>query len=414
MRNRVRGEDGSIFLGFVSRIEGNIYLVPALAVISMFAAFGLVPSSTRAQELLVLSAHEMCADAEAIVSGERVGVNEVRVHRWILKPSDAATDGRNIMIAGLEKHHRMVGARNPPAGQDRPAGRLTSQRLLCFLERKGNDWRVMAAAPEGSSGLVWIEEGRCYRYEQRGGPDSCVLLPSLDYRTEGELLAAVEEGLADRSEWEAVREIAHPEEQAIVLCSYLLERTSPEGRHGTYRKRIRRVLPKLGKQAVKELLVLLREAAPGDNLNDAVLVLHDLGPSAVVAVPELVTLLERPGAADPQPIIEALGRIGDATVAPRLLPFLTNELRIRAAVAGAMARFAYQDAAPLIIKALPGIAALPGAREREDAYHVYIMLQALHELKAGEVSLLTQDYLKAPAMQPLRNLLEPFLEHPNP
>ena len=255
----------------------------------------------------------------------------------------------------------------------------------------------MAATGQGSSGLVWIEEGKCYRYEQWQNPGPYVLLLSREHGTEEALRAAVRKGLADRGVWERVQEIAHPQEQAIVLCSYLLERTSPEGGHRTYRSRVRRVLPTLGEQAVAELVVLLQNAIPGDRLDEAVLILNDLGPAAKAAVPHLVPLLRQPSYVHPARVIGALGRIGDATVAQRLLPYLDLELRVRAEVAGAMARFSYQDSVPLITKALPEAM---GVKD-EDAYHVYAMLRALHELGAEETSRLVRAYLEVPAMRHL-------------
>jgi len=210
--------------------------------------------------------------------------------------------------------------------------------------------------------------------------------------------------------WERARIIPHPQEKAIVLCSYLLKRTSPEGQHRTYRSRVRRVLPGLGEQAVAELVLLLENAIPGDRLDDAVLILYDLGSAAKPAVPHLAALLQEPGYVHPVRVIEALGRIGDATVAQRLLPYLDHELRVRAEVAVAMARFAYQDSVPLIVKALPEAKAL----EEGDAYHVYAMLRALHELGCEDLARLSKAYLEVPAMRHVRNLLEPFLREQNP
>ncbi len=70
-----------------------------------------------------------------------------------------------------------------------------------------------------------------------------------------------------------------------------------------------------------------------------------------------------------------------------------------------MARFAYQDSIPVIIRSLPAVRVL----QAEDAYHVYAILQALHELGAEETPRLTRTYLEAPAMRHLDNLMEPFL-----
>ena len=377
-----------------------VRILPCL-LLSVFPAWG--------KPLPTWSPHEMCAEADAIVLGDRVGATRVAVREWILPPADGRRGGSFIDIVGLDKHERLIGPPPDGAGREQEK-RLKSQRLLCFLEEKGGGWRAMAAAGQGSPGLVWIEQGRCYRYEQGQNPGPYVLLPSREHQTEEELRAAVGRGLAHREVWERAQKIPHPQEKAIVLCSYLLERTSPEGRHRTYRSRVRRVLPSLGEQAVAELVVLLRNTVPGDRLDDAVLILNDLGPAARAAVPHLIGLLRHPGYVHPARVIEALGRIGDATVAQRLLPYLDHEIRVRAEVAGAMARFAYQDSVPLIVKALPEAKAL----EEGDAYHVYAMLRALHELGCEDLSRLTKAYLEVPAMRHVRNLLEPFLQEQNP
>ena len=380
--------------------------IPPRCLIHMFRTLGLWITAlltVAAERLPTWSPHTMCAEADAIVAGERVGANRVVVHDWILPPPEGHEAGSIVTIIGLEKHARVIGSREPGEGQGRR--RLTSQRMLCFLEAKGDGWRPIAAAEAGSSGLVWLEEGRCYRYEQLQNPGPYCLLPAQDHRTEKGLRAAVSQGLADREHWARAQAITHPEEQAIVLCSYLLERTSPERGRSTYRSRVRQILPKLGGLAVAELVLVLRNAMPGDKLDEAVLILNDLGPAARPAVPDLVALLKRPGLAHPARVIETLGRIGDASVAHQLLPFLNDELRVRAAVAGAMARFAYQDSIPVIIRSLPAVRVL----QAEDAYHVYAILQALHELGAEETPRLTRTYLEAPAMRHLDNLMEPFL-----
>ena len=369
----------------------------------------LSPFPVWGEPLPTWSPHRMCAEANAIVVGDRVGANRVTVREWILTPADGRREKSSLNIVGLDKHDRVIGPR--PDGANREQGRrLKSQRLICFLEEKGDGWRAVGATGQGSSGLLWIEEGKCYRYEQWQNPGPYILLLSREYGTEEALRAAVRKGLVDRGIWERAQEIAHPQEQAIVLCSYLLERTSPEGRHRTYRSRVRRVLPTLGEQAVAELVVLLQNAIPGDRLDEAVLILNDLGPAAKAAVPHLVTLLRQPSYVHPARVIGALGRIGDATVAQRILPYLDSELLVRAEVAGAMARFSYQDSVPRIVKALPEARAL----EEGDAYHVYAMLRALHELGCEELSRLTRAYLEVPAMRHVRNLLDPFLQEQDP
>ena len=272
----------------------------------------------------------------------------------------------------------------------------------------------MAQGETGSSGLIWVEGGRCYRYKQTENIDepghlAYSLVESISSRTEGELLEEIRQGLADRRKWGRVLAIENPEEQAIVLCSYLLHRTSPEGEHGTYRKRVRTLLPGLGQHAVSELTMLLRDAKAGDRLEEAVLVLKDIGPPARSAAEEIVGLLQKPGAVDAAIAIEALGRIGDSAVAPRLLPFLMGPLRVKSEVAGAMARFAYEDSVPLIEKALPD----PEDVNAEEAHHIYAILRALHELGSEATPQLARDYLGVPEMRHMHNLLEPFLEAPD-
>lgn len=373
--------------------------------LSLLGAIAFTPSLLQGEELPVWPAHWMCGEAEAIMLGERVGANRVKVLEWLLPPTDGEGQSMEIDLLGLDQHRRMVRTgrhQAPVKGSGRKA--LKSQRLLCFLDRKGGGWYSLAAVGAGSSGLVWIEEGRCYRYEQAMNPGPLELVAYRACATEEDLRAEIRLGLADRQEWSEAQTIVHPQEQAIVLAAYLLARTSPEGDHATYRQRVRQVLPKLGHHAVEEILELLCSAQPDDRLGEAVLILHDMGPAARRAVPHLVALLEKPEQVHPIRIIEALGRIGDASVAPQLLPFLKNgALQIRAEVATAMASFRYQDSAPMIAEALPG------KFGQADAYHVYAILLALTELDPGRGSEATRRYLNNPAMEPVKNLLEPLL-----
>lgn len=367
---------------------------------------GAMPAD--AEELPVWPAHWMCAEADAIVLGVRVAANRVKVSEWIMKPAEESP-AESIEILGLEKHDRMV--RIPGAPQQEGNGKvLKSHRLICFLEDKGGRWRSLGTYGTGSSGLVWIEEEKCYRYEQWMNPGPFALVPYREFETAKKLRAHIQSGLADRAAWAEAQEIVHPQEKAIVLVSYLLARTSPEGKNRTYRSRVRQVLPKLGRHAVEELIVLLEGAQEGDQLGDAVLVLYDLGPSAQPAVSQLVTLLEKPELVHPIRVIEALGRIGDASVAHQLLPYLKrDELAIRAEVSSTMARFRYQDAAPLIAAALPH----PDKVKSVDAYSVYTMLGALYELGPEHTQKLVKPYLQIEAMRHVQNLLEPFLDPPD-
>jgi HEAT repeat protein len=116
-------------------------------------------------------------------------------------------------------------------------------------------------------------------------------------------------------------------------------------------------------------------------------------------------LLKQPGQVHPVRVLGALGRIGDASVAPQVLPFLGNkELEVRAEAAKTLASFRYQDAAPAIAGALPKVVPEGGV------YHVYAMLAALKELDSRRAGELTRKYIDQPAMKHFRNLLEPLLQ----
>ena len=378
--------------------------------LAILALMGLASLLLYAERPPSRSPHEMCAEADAIVAGERVGASSVMVRQWLRAPPDLENRSSLIAIPGLEKNQRVV-VQPGTKREGSTTRRLKSQRLLCFLVKKQDQWQVLAQKEAGSLGMVWIEDGQCYQYEEienndGAGSPGYRLGVSRFCKTEEELLTQVRQGLEDHRNWERALAIENAEEQAIVLCSYLLRRTSPEGAYETYRKRVRALLPKLGEHAAAELMILLRSAKAGDRLDEAILVLKDLGPLARPAAGDIVRLLEEPGRVDSGIAIEALARIGDTTVAHRILPFLQDTLYVRAVVAGAMASFGYQDSIPLIEKALPNA----GTVKATDAHHIYAMLQALHELGSEETPRFTEDYLEAPAMRHLHDLLEPFLD----
>lgn len=362
----------------------------ALWIASFAGHAELVPTST---------VHEMCADARAIVVGERIGASQIRVQEWLLEPEEAKWKKDVLEIVTLGDHSRTI------ARLAGPKRSLKTRRFVCFLVRKGVAWYPMQVVGTGSSGMVWIEDKKCYRYRQELSPGPLRLLPDEEQTTEVDLRKEIAKGLVDRRAWKRLQQIAHPEEKAIVLVSYLLPRTSPEGPRGTYKSRVRRVLPKLGEDAVSELGHLLRGARPDDDLNQTILVLYDLGKHAQPLVPLIVPLLKQPKQAHPVRILEALGRIGDTRVAHDIIPFLSHaDLPVKTEAAKALAAFRYRDAA----EAIAG--AIPGKVEEGDAYFVYAMLRALHELAPPQASQLTRRYLNQPAMKHVRNLLEPFLK----
>lgn len=346
--------------------------------------------------------HWMCGEADGIVVGERIGANRVKVVEWLLPPADGETPQQEIELAGLDEHSRVVET-STLVSAGKPEGRgmsLKTRRLVCFLERKGVAWYSFSAVGAGSSGLVWIENGKCFRYLQVENPGPLDLAPDTTCQSETDLRKEIAEGLADRRAWDEALRVANPEEKAIILVSYLLPRTSPEGDHKTYLRRVRQVLPQLGRTALRELMELLRDALPEDDLDEAVRLLYDLGPEARPAVPLLLPLLKEPGQVHPERVLEALGRIGDSTVAHQILPFLRHDqLPVRAEASKALAQFGYQDAAEEIALAVP-------AQITEDeAYHLYAMLSALKELDPARAAPLADKFIDQPAMKHMRDLM---------
>ena len=369
-------------------------------------AVAAVAGTGCGEELPVWPVHWMCAEAEGIVIGERIGATEVRVENWVLRPGGHLPDvGESMEIASLDDHSRVVQGALLGIGDGKDARILSTQRLVCFLERKGVAWYPLGTVGDGSSGLVWIEKGTCFRYQQPINPGGYVLSRDPSCPSEAGLLEEIAKGMIDRRNWEAALQIRHPQEKAVFLASYLLQRTSPEGDRATYYHKVRQVLPELGIAAVQELMELLRCAQPDDQLDQAVLILNDIGPEAKQAVPLLLPLLDRPGSAHPVTVLEALGRIGDVNVAPRILRFLDHaELPVRAQTASALSAFRYQDAAPDIEKSMPR------AVEEHEAYYVYAMLSALKDLDPARAARLAKVYLEAPGMKHVRNLIEPFVQ----
>ena len=69
--------------------------------IRILSCLALSAISVWAELLPTWSPHQMCAEAAAIVTGERVGANRVAVREWILSPSDGRKVRSVINIATI-------------------------------------------------------------------------------------------------------------------------------------------------------------------------------------------------------------------------------------------------------------------------------------------------------------------------
>jgi hypothetical protein len=268
----------------------------------------------------------MCADADAIILGEQLQDDRVKVTKWIKGVPDS--EPATIVITDIHKLSKSLGARWERVYKKQPDKTLTSRRFVAFLEHKDKVWKSMVTIEDsglcGSCGMVWIEKGRCYRYLQTDNPGPYELYEAKDTRTENELLEAIKTGLRDVEEWQKTLNISDPALRSQGLVQYALLSTSPEAPRETYRFRVREPLRSLGQIAVPALRAQIRKWCQGDSLDEVVLILNDLGQGAREAVPDLILLLKQPERAHPYYVLSALRTTGDSSNIDDIKPFLEH------------------------------------------------------------------------------------------
>ena len=269
----------------------------------------------------------MCADANAIVVGEQLDGDKVAVERWIKGAAAAAAAPETIVITDISKLSKSV--TSDGSGSDLPKGTaFTTRRFVAFLEQKNGAWWSMATIEAhrqfGSIGMIWIQEERCYRYYQMVNPGPYYLYAARDFKSEADLMSAIEDGLHDADAWSKALNTQDLSLRAQALAAYTLNSTSPESPRSTYRHRAREPLGKLGKAAVPWLRAQLAKWRDGDSLDQVVLVVSDLGQKARIAVPDLVKLLKHPERVNPYYVIGALRTVGDSSNIDDIKPFMTH------------------------------------------------------------------------------------------
>lgn len=267
----------------------------------------------------------MCADADAVVVGEQLDGDKVTVTKWI--KGGANDNPGSIIIADISKHSKSINsfwsglAKKPPTT-------LTTRHFVAFLGNTNGTWRSMATIDEsglcGSCGMIWIQDGQCYRYAQAMNPGPYELYEAKDVKSEADLMRAIEVGLHDASAWSKALNTQDIALRAQAISAYTLNSTSPESPRSTYRYRARDPLRKLGQAAVPSLRAQLTKWRDGDSLDQVVLVLYDLGQDARTAAPDLVALLKHPERANPYYVISALRAIGDSSNIDDIKPFLKH------------------------------------------------------------------------------------------
>lgn len=263
----------------------------------------------------------LCDKAELIVEGTYQGNNNVRVEA-VLKASPRWEPQEQVIeVAQLDEHSRELFS-----GFQNTGKQITTDRLVLFLEfdERHEQWRSIATIGEdnlvGSCGLFWVEGGHCFGYSQLMNPGPFALVDqdgpfSRVPESYDALLQQVEVGLANSTEWQRSLAIEDRTERAEALARYLLQSTAPEGDQGSYMFAVRRPLAQLGIVAVPAVLSALDASEDDDRLNTLALVIYDIGPPAIEAVPKLRELLHE---ADRQVakyyLLVAMASTGDPSV----------------------------------------------------------------------------------------------------
>ncbi len=282
----------------------------------------------------------MSADAEAVVLGEQTKDDQFKVLKWLRSPKGLELPLHELEIEGLGKHSKKLNAFWSKVGKT-DSKTLSTHRFVAFLERIEGSWQSIATIEEsglvGSCGLIWIQDGTCYRYTQAMNPGPYDLFEAKDNKTEKELMAEIEIGLADAKRWQQALDTIEKSARASALAAYAMTSSSPENPRSTYRFRVREPLRELGEIAVPALREQIARAKPSDSLNEVVLILYDIGENAQEAVPDLIKLLQDNKRANPYYVLSALRTTADAKVIPFIRPFLNHEnVEVREEAAKAM------------------------------------------------------------------------------
>lgn len=211
--------------------------------------------------------------------------------------------------------------------------------------------------------------------------------------------------LATTREWEGVKAIKDPQAKARAMATYMRETTAPKGAGMLYTE-LREEVPKLGADAVPELIEVLRAGMTnGEDLNLPVLILYGIGKPAAPAVPVLCELLQNPGKTAQYYICSALKSAED----PKAIPFVRPILKLpdmQAATEAAVALEAMgdKDSFDAIAALLPH---LKPVRSSMDEMHLRELLKVLHSMDKERAAPIVKRYLDDPDMAESRDFLNP-------
>jgi hypothetical protein len=269
------------------------------------------PRSSRAAILPSPDIEQLCREADLIVDGEQFNGDRVMVSRVLKCPPGYDPPPRILQVRHLHEMNRQLGF------EFRPGPPIATRRGVFFLTRDftGTGWIACGTARaereiHTGPGVFWYDAVACYGYDQMMNPGPYELragepnAPGWDIPPNRDALEKqIQIGLQLSDEWEALLNLDDPAEQAKGFARFLLPRTAPHGYHDSFARELRTRMALLGEPAVPPIVKLLEEVRPDDDLNDAVLILSDMGSIAqarhrpsptAAALPALRRLLEAP------------------------------------------------------------------------------------------------------------------------
>lgn len=381
----------------------NVWLVRCAAALTLAGGAAL-----RARPLPRPGVDELCVRAELIIEGEHLGNDRVKIVR-VYKTSDRL-DGNaaEIVVQHVDKYVRVL---------TRPrAATIQTNKLVLFLtyQPETRTWRSLYTTDQegqwGSAGLFWFDDQTCYGYTQPSTFQGYALAPGNDGRPKRfrvpkdihDMRARIQLGMENLRRWQAVLAVKDPAQQARQMARYLLPRTAPKGYKSAFRVELRHRLAELGRHAVPVLIDVVKNAKPDERLNDAVLILYDIGVAARPAVPLLCELLESPRNTSRYYVLSALRTAGDPAAIPYVRPMLeVADTQVAANAAKTLAAFGDHESFDAIA------AVLPLKFNRDDLVHARDLLHALHTLDPKRARPLIERVASDPAFANRRDFLVP-------
>lgn len=359
------------------------------------------------------SVQQMCMTSDLIVAGEKVDDTKVRVTEVFYGPDGTPKEEDTIEVLSIPDHTRLLGGTSN--GTSHPKIEIETNRVFLFMLRsKEGQFAPIHFRGPGSQGLFWWDEKNCYGYEQKMNPGPYMLFSS--GKGHGRIPVGPEamrkqiaEGLEQRHRWEGIKALKDPRERAQQMAAYLLPRTAPKGYDRSLN--LRQEISIMGADAVPAVTEVLEKAQPDDRLNDAVLILYDIGcdkaagPEVIrPAVPALCKLLKNLGKTSLYYLLCPLTVAGDPRAIPHVRPMLKSEDRqVRAQAARALA--AMKDVESFGV--IAGLFDNPPDPKDQTGYTLEIA-KSLFELDPKRARPIIQRIEAAPGNEGLHNFIQGY------